>query len=191
MSSATGSAPASDVTELAYKFTLVGARSPFTDFVWPVGEWVEVGGQLGLCRNGIHACRPEALPRWLNDELWLVELDDVDGEHDGLLLARRGRFVERIEDWNEETSRELARSCAAVITKLAAEHPDDDLLRRRAEMIPQIAEGPDPSATALAMYTTAHAADEVVPGSYWVERRRQAEWLRERLQLDAVAASAV
>jgi hypothetical protein len=58
-------------------------------------------------------------------------------------------------------------------------------------MIPQIAEGPDPSATALAMYTTAHAADEVVPGSYWVERRRQAEWLRERLQLDAVAASAV
>ena len=179
------------MTELAYKFTLLGARSPFTSFTWPVGEWVEAEGQLALCRNGIHACRPEALPRWLNDELWRVEVDDVAGEHEGLLLARRGRLVERIDAWDEETSRELARSCAAVITQLAAEHPHDDLLQRRAEMIPQIADGPDPSATALSMYTTAHAADEVVPGSYWVERRRQAEWLRERLELDAVASAAV
>jgi hypothetical protein len=178
------------VTELAYKFTLVGARSPFTRFTWPVGEWVEAEGELALCRNGIHACRPEALPRWLNDELWLVELEDVEEEHDGLLLARRGRLVERIEGWNEEASRELARSCAAVIAQLAAEHPGDDLLQRRAQMIPEIADGPDPSAAALSMYTTAHAADEVVPGSYWVERRRQAEWLRERLQLDAVASGA-
>ena len=179
------------MTEFAYKFLLRGARSPFTSFAWPVGEWVEADGGLEVCRNGIHACRPEALPRWLNDELWLVELDDVEAEHDGLLLARRGRLVERIDGWNEETSRRLARSCATVITRLAAEHPNDDLLQRRAEMIPQIADGPDPSATALAMYTTAHAADEVVPGSYWVERRRQAEWLREQLQLDAVAAGPV
>jgi hypothetical protein len=176
------------VTERAYKFTLPGARSPFTSFAWPVGEWVEAEGELALCRNGIHACRPEALPRWLNDELWLVELDQVEDEQEGLLLARRGRLLERIDAWNEEVSRELARSCAAVIAQLAAEHPDDDLLRRRALMIPQIAAGPDPSAAALSMYTTAHAADEVVPGSYWVERRRQADWLRERLQLDAVAS---
>jgi hypothetical protein len=179
------------VTEFAYKFTLPGARSPFTTFTWPIGEWVEARGPLAFCRNGIHACRPEALPRWLNDELWLIELDEVEDEQDGLLLARRGRLAERIDAWNEESSHELARSCAAVITQLAAEHPDDDLLRRRAEMIPQIADGPDPSAAALAMYTTAHAADEVVPGSYWIERRRQADWLRERLELDAVAAGAV
>lgn len=179
------------MTELAYKFTLIGARSLFTSFTWPVGEWVEAEGELALCRNGIHACRPEALPRWLSDELWLVELDDVEAQPDGLLLARRARLVERIDAWNAETSRELARSCAAVIARLAAEHPDDELLQRRAEMIPQIADGPDPSATALSMYTTAHAADEVMPGSYWVERRRQAEWLRERLRLDAVAAGAV
>ena len=179
------------MTELAYKFTLSGARSPFTGFAWPLREWVDAEGELALCRNGIHACRPEALPRWLSDELWLVELDHVVAEQDGLLLARRGRLVERIDAWNEETSRELARSCAAVITELAAQHPDDDLLRRRAQMIPEIADGPDPSAAALSMYTTAHAADEVVPGSYWVERRRQAQWLRERLQLDAVASGAV
>jgi hypothetical protein len=176
------------VTELAYKFTLPGARSPFTGFAWPVGEWVEAEGEIALCRNGIHACRPEALPRWLNDELWLVELDELEEERDGVLLARRARLLMRIESWNEETSRELARSCAAVIARLAAEHPQDELLQRRAKMIPEIADGSDPSATALSMYTTAHAADEIAPGSYWVERRRQAEWLVERLQLDGVAA---
>jgi hypothetical protein len=173
------------VTETAYKFTRPGRRSPFTDFEWPVGEWVETDGEVGLCRNGVHVCRVEALPRWIDDELWTIEVDGVTEEDEGVLVARRGRLLERIDAWNAETSRELARSCAAVITELASEHPDDDLLRLRAEMIPEIADGPDPSATALSMYTTAHAADEVVPGSYWVERRRQAEWLRERLGLDA------
>ena len=170
------------MTEVAYKFTRPGARSPFTGFTWPVGEWVEADGEVGLCANGIHACRVEALPRWLDDELWRIELDGIEEEHEGVLVARRGRLVERIDAWNAEASRELARSCAARVKELAAEHPDE-LLRRRAQMIPEIANGADPSATALSMYTTAHAADEVAPGSYWAERRRQAEWLRERLGL--------
>lgn len=171
------------MTELAYKFTRPVARSPFSGFEWPVGEWVEAEGDIGLCANGIHACRVEALPRWLDDELWRIEVDGIEEEHEGVLVARRARLVEPIDAWDAEASRELARSCAAVIVQLAAEHPDDDLLRRRAEMIPAIADGPDPSATALSMYTTAHAADEVLPGSYWAERRRQAEWLRDRLGL--------
>ena len=171
------------MTETAYKFTRPGARSPFTGFEWPVGKWVEAEGEVGLCANGIHACRIEALPRWLDDELWRIEVDGIEEEHDGVVVARRARLLERIEAWNAETSRELARSCAARIRELAQEHADP-LLQRRAQMIPEIADGPDPSATALSMYTTAHAADEVVPGSYWVERRRQAEWLRERLGLE-------
>ena len=170
---------------LAYKFTLPGARSPFTGFAWTAGDWVEAEGELGLCRNGIHACRPEALPRWLNDELWLVELEDVEAEHEGVLIARRGRLVERIEGWDAEAARELARSCAARVRELAQERPDP-LIRMRADDIAGIADGPDPSATALAMYTTAHTFDEAVPGGYDDERRRQAAWLRERLQLDAV-----
>lgn len=170
------------IPEVAYKFTRPGARSPLTGFAWPVGEWVEAEGEVGLCANGIHACRVEALPRWIDDELWRIELDDVEIEHEGVLVARRGRLVDRIEGWNQQTSRELARSCAARVLEVAAEHPDP-LLQRRAQMIPEIAEGPDPSFAALSMYTTAHAVDEVLPGTYWEERRRQAEWLRERLGL--------
>jgi hypothetical protein len=172
------------VTELAYKFTRPGARSPFTRFAWPVGEWVEARGDVGLCANGVHACRPEALPRWIDAELWRVEVDDVEEEHDGVLVARRARLLERIEAWDAEISRELARSCAARARELADEHPEP-LIRAMADDIAGIAEGPDPSATALSMYCTAHAFDVAVTGGYGAERRRQAEWLRERLQLDA------
>jgi hypothetical protein len=172
------------VSDLAYKFTRPGGRSPFTGFAWPVGEWIEVDGELELCGNGIHACRAEALPRWIDDELWLVELEGVEVEQDGLLLARRGRLIERIEGWDAEASIELARWCVARAEELAATNPDP-LVRRRAEHIAQIAESADPSATALTMYTTAHTYDDA-EGTYYEERSRQAGWLRDRLQLDEV-----
>ena len=172
------------MTDIAYKFTRPGARSPFTGFAWPRGEWAEAIGDVALCVNGFHACRPEALPRWIDDELWRVEVNEVNEEHDGVLVARRARLLERIEAWNAEASHELARSCAARARNLADEHPEP-LIRAMADDIAGIAESPDPSATALAMYTTAHAFDELVPGGYWDERRRQTDWLRDRLRLSA------
>jgi hypothetical protein len=167
------------MSQVAYKFTGPGARAPFTGFAWPVGHWVEAEGDVALCANGVHACRPEALPRWLDDQLWRIELEGVEEELDGLLVARRGRLLERIEDWNVETSRELARSCARRARDLADEvgHP---LIRTMADDIAVFAEVPD---TPLAMYTTAHAFDEARPGAYYEERRRQGDWLRERLAL--------
>jgi hypothetical protein len=170
---------------VAYKFTRPGAVSPFRDFTWEPGEWVEVEGDVQVCANGIHACRSSELPRWIDDELWRIELDSIEQERDGLLVARRGRLVDRIDGWNAETSRELARTCAARAVEFAGRIPDS-LVQRRTAMITAIAEGPDPSATALAMYTTAHMLDEVEPGSYYEERGRQADWLRERLALTDV-----
>jgi hypothetical protein len=106
----------------------------------------------------------------------------VQEEHEGVIVARSGRLVERIEDWNADTSRELARSCAGRARQIAEEHPDP-LIRKMADDVADISEGPDPSATALSMYCTAHAADVAAPGGYEAERRRQAEWLVERLGL--------
>ncbi len=172
------------MTTLAYKFTRPGAVSPFRDHAWVLGEWLEVEGELGLCSNGVHACRVEALPRWLDDELWRVEVDEIQDEREGLLVARRGRLLERVDGWDAEASHELAHTCVARALELARRVPDS-LVQARTTMITAIADGPDPSATALTMYTTAHMYDEVEPGSYYEERRRQAAWLRDRLGLDA------
>ena len=169
--------------ELAYKFTRWGRRSPFTGFAWPVGEWVDAGGDVELCANGIHACRPEALPRWIDDELWRIEVEDPRDELDGVVVARRARLVERIDGWNEEASRELARSCASEARRLAGERADP-LIRRMADEISAIADGPDPSAAALSMYCTAHVFNVAAEGGYVAERRRQFEWLRDRLGLE-------
>jgi hypothetical protein len=168
------------MSELAYKFTRAGARSPFTGFAWPQDEWVEAEGDVALRANGIHACRSDALPRWLDDELWRIELEEIREEHDGVVVARRGAPA--------RADRRLgctphASSCA-VRAKQLAEDYSDPLIRKMADDIGGIAEGPDPSATALSMYCTAHAADVAVAGGYDAERRRQAQWLRERLQLD-------
>lgn len=170
------------MSEFAFKFTQRGARSRFTGYVWPRGEWVEASGDVALCANGVHACRLEALPRWIDEELWQIEVDGVHEEFDGVLVARRGRLVERVEAWNVESSRELARSCAQRVRELAAGH-SDSLIQALAEDIAGNAEGSDPSATALSMYCAAHAFQLVAPGGYEAERRRQAEWLRERLGL--------
>ena len=171
------------MSEIAYKFTQAGGRSPFTGFQWPMSEWVEAEGDIGLCFNGIHACRAEALPRWINEELWRVEVENISEEHEGVIVARRARMLERIDGWNPDTSRELARSCAVRARQIADEYPDP-LIRAMADDVAGISEGPDPSATALSMYCTAHAADLTVPDGYIDERRRQAEWLRERLRLN-------
>jgi hypothetical protein len=133
--------------------------------------------------NGIHACRVDALPRWVEEELWSMEVDDVQTEYEGVVVARRGRLVARVAGWNAATSRELARSCAARAREIANQDPDT-LIEKMAVDIAAIADGPDPSATALSMYCTAHAADVAEPGGYERERARQAEWLRRRLNLE-------
>ena len=168
------------MSELAYKFTRAGARSPFTGFAWRPGEWIEAGGALDLCVNGIHACRLEAMPRWIDDELWRIEIDDRRDEFEGVVVARRARLLERIYGWNAETARDLARSCASQARKLADESPDP-LIRQMADEIAAMAEIPD---VPLTMYCTAHACDEAMHGGYVAERKRQADWLRERLQLE-------
>ena len=60
---------------LAYKFLSGGGTGVLSGFRWPVGEWVTVEGELVPARRGVHACRTGDLARWLDEELWAVELD--------------------------------------------------------------------------------------------------------------------
>lgn len=96
---------------IAFKFLGFDATGLFSGFRWPVGEWVEVEGPLVGGRNGIHACRIEDVPLWIDDELWLAELGDELREEPGLLLARRGRLLRRIEAWDGAAARSFAEEC--------------------------------------------------------------------------------
>jgi hypothetical protein len=102
---------------IAHKFLSRGAVGLYSGFRWPTpeggepGSWVMVTGPLVAGSNGVHACDAGALADWLDDELWLVELDDQCLRADGLLVARRGRLLRRLEEWNERTAEEFAHAC--------------------------------------------------------------------------------
>lgn len=165
----------------ALKFLRPGRVGPFTQVEWPsAGEWLETDGDPQLCTSGIHALRPSALPFWLAEELWHVELDDVRESTSGLLLARRARLLERVGAWNDDTAREFAGACLAALPQ----PPGNEIARQRAADAIQAAQGvtAGPSAAAVA-YITAKAAEAGTAGGYDAERARQASWLEGRLGL--------
>jgi hypothetical protein len=98
---------------IAYKFLCAGRVAPFTRHVWPEpGGWVTAGGSTDVCLNGVHACTPDDLPRWLDDELWEIELDGRIVTGEGKVAAERGRLVRRIHGWNAGTAGDFALACA-------------------------------------------------------------------------------
>jgi hypothetical protein len=95
----------------AYKFLAAGAVGRFSDVAWPpAGTWLEADGPPERCRSGIHACLPPVLLDWLDDELWEVELAGAV-EHDGEVVAERGRLVARVGGWDEDAARGFADVC--------------------------------------------------------------------------------
>jgi hypothetical protein len=135
------------------------------------------------CCSGVHACAIEALPTWIHDELWRVELDGEVVRFEGILIARRGRLLKRVPAWNLETGRELANACAGRIRERAAASADP-LRTAYADFLEGLAEAAnDPAGVSLTAYGAAHAVDESDPGAFKSERAWQARWLAERLGL--------
>ena len=162
----------------AYKFLRPGRVGQISGTQWPdPGEWLD-GGTPSLCRSGIHALRIEVLPTWIAEELWRVEVDDVQ-EFDGILVGRRGRLLAQVTAWSDETAKEFAQACA---DHAPVEGPELALARAAdvAEAVPTTTAGAE--ATTVG-YMAAQAAEAARPGGYGAERRRQAEWLADRLGL--------
>jgi hypothetical protein len=161
----------------AYKFLDDGGVAPFTGFPWPVGEWVEAVG-VDVCVEGIHACRVRDLPVWLGRELWEIELDGEVIEHERKLVAPRGRLTRRVEAWNDDVAHEFGRFCARRTRERVGFLPvlsgyvvdvERFVVQRR---IP------------IAGFAAARAAERRDgPAAYEEERRVQAVWLAERLEL--------
>ena len=164
----------------ALKFLRPGRVGPFSGVTWPEpGVWLESSGAPELCRTGVHGLLPAVLATWIAEELWRVELDDAETPARGVVVARRGRLLGCVAEWNDESARDFARACATHVraraTGRAAEYAAD------ATAAAGTAVAGD-SAAAVA-YMAAHAAEAITPDGFAAERRWQSQWLAERLRL--------
>ena len=80
--------------------------------------------EVSRCVSGIHACRVEHLPYWLNWELWRVELGGKVVEGDTKLVAERGRLVDRIDAWAGDLRAAFGRACSDRVLALHGAAPD-------------------------------------------------------------------
>lgn len=162
---------------IAYKFLGAGRIGRFTGFRWEADVWVEATA-AEPCEAGIHACRVQDLPIWLDDELWEIELsgDLVAGERK--IVATRGRLTRRIERWTPDLAHEFGRFCV-------------QRTRERVGFIPflsgfvsDVERFVAQNRTAIAGFAAARAAElRAGPAAYDAERRAQASWLADQLQL--------
>jgi hypothetical protein len=165
----------------AYKFLTADGLGVFSRFAWPLpgvgpGAWIE--SEVGLCRAGIHACRPIDLPYWIAPVLYEVELDGPVDEQPLKVVAPRGRLIRRIDAWNAAAQEAYGRMCFARADELVAAAP---------ERLGGWAPPPEIPLTASAQlgFMTARIAEQLGGTDAHVEeRKRQSAWLVEQLELD-------
>ena len=99
---------------IAYKFLSPDRVGLFSGFRWPEpGTWIDAEGKVDRCVSGIHAQSTDGLLDWIDDELWTCELADIVEDDGHVLVAERGRLLERVEAWDEGAALDFARACAA------------------------------------------------------------------------------
>jgi hypothetical protein len=169
---------------IAYKFLREGSVGRFSEARWPTpGEWLEAKGPLETCVNGIHACSTQALAYWFDDELWQVELDGDIIDEGTVLVARRGRLIDRIEAW-PSVSRSFAEACANRARERAGAEPTE---ARLAELVGDAeyhaARSHRPRHAVVAAYCAAVAANTLQTDSFDEERAWQSRQLARLLGL--------
>lgn len=110
-----------------FKFLARGATGPFSGWAWPPpaaldrpGDWADVPADLDPCRTGLHLCRVEDLPYWLNEELYTVEVAGPVVEHESFVLAHRARLSRRVDAWRRESAHRFSCDCAWRVRDLTA-----------------------------------------------------------------------
>jgi hypothetical protein len=102
---------------LAYKFLSAGRVGRFSGYEWPApgdggpGGWVRAARPLRVCVDAIHACRARDLPFWLDDELWVIELEGEVFAQDTKVVAGGGRLVSQVSGWTGEAALDFASAC--------------------------------------------------------------------------------
>jgi hypothetical protein len=180
-----------EIAMRAYK-VLRDGRSEFTGWRWPLpdtqgpGAWVHADGSIGLCVNGIHAASPEQLPQWLGTEIWEIELGGEVVREEAALVASQARLLRKLHAWDKEMRRRFAEMCLRRAQEIAVGYPAGSGLVTKVEHAVSWA------GAAPAGYFTAMLAGESTTGvhsgpdydrAFIRERARQAQWLRDELQL--------
>ena len=99
---------------IAYKFLSSDRVGLFSGVQWPEpGTWLEADAEVERCMSGIHALHAEGLLGWIDDELWTCELAGIVEDDGHVLVAERGRLLDRVEAWDEDAALDFARACAA------------------------------------------------------------------------------
>lgn len=157
----------------AYKFLAKGAVGTFTGFAWPApGAWVDVGGPLDPCRNGIHVCRPHELAHWLHEELWELEVDGEQLDATDCLVVRRARLVRIITGWDAAGAERFARACIEHAEAAGGADLDDATAALQ---------GGYPAVAAYVAALAAARAGDDVHRAYADERAWQSSWIGREL----------
>jgi hypothetical protein len=165
----------------AFKFLGAGGLGPHSGFRWPLpdqsgpGAWVEVQGELALCRRGVHVLRPEDLAHWIHHELWELEVDGEMAAGIDCQLARRARLAREITGWRTGGDRAFARACV----EHAALQPDPGVDARG--FLDDAALCAEAGHVALAAFAAASAVAGRDDQRYRAERRWQSGWIADHL----------
>ena len=180
-----------EIAMRAYK-VLRDGRSEFTGWRWPLpdaerpGEWVCADGPIGLCVNGIHAANPEQLPHWLGTEIWEIELGGDVVREEAALVASQARLLRKLDAWDEAMRRRFVEMCLRRTEEIT------EAYRAGCGLVTKVQHTLSWAGAAPAGYFTAMLAGESAAGvhsgpdydaAFLRERARQAQWLRDELQL--------
>jgi hypothetical protein len=143
------------------------------DGTWTPGEWTpEIAGPLVECRNGYHLATIEQLPQWLNDRIFVAEVDGelVESSDRDKWVARRVRLV-RETAWDERTARLFACDCAEHVLYLyERDHPSDMRPRQAIETARRYASGQATEEELSAAWAAAGAAAWAARAAAWAAR---------------------
>lgn len=80
-------------------------------------------GALEAGVNGVHARDVDQLPRWIGDEIWVIELEGEVLRPEAALVAPSGRLVGPLAAWSPEARAGFARACARRAAGFAERAP--------------------------------------------------------------------
>ena len=110
-------------TKIYYKFLTLKNTGGYSDFVYPVckdgsTEWLTIDGELELCKNGFHVCRPGTMIRWMQVQLFECVIggeviDDADK-----ICCSKIRLTKKVGTWGIRQIVLFAEACVARVAHL-------------------------------------------------------------------------